>query len=225
MKKVLLLMLLVASSLTASAQDVIVKKDGSTILSKVIEIGTTEIKYKKWNNQNGPMYTIDKNDVQTINYENGEKETFSDVVTSQPQQGFNYNDYTSQMAESMAANNRLQKERLLASAKSWRVVGNVWYWVSFLGGIGGGIALYASGYKESTYWICAGSGVASGLIGLGICSAVANNKEKAANSIASVPLIKQDFNIGNSRLSAVIDLMNDPNTRDKALGIGLSLNF
>jgi hypothetical protein len=171
------------------------------------------------------MYTIGKNDVQTINYENGEKETFSDVVTSQPQQGFNYNDYTSQMAESMAANNRLQKERLLASAKSWRVVGNVWYWVSFLGGIGGGIALYASGYKESTYWICAGSGVASALIGLGICSAVANNKEKAANSIASVPLIKQDFNIGNSRLSAVIDLMNDPNTRDKALGIGLSLNF
>ena len=211
MKKVLLLMLLVASSLTASAQDVIVKKDGSTILSKVIEIGTTEIKYKKWNNQNGPMYTIDKNDVQTINYENGEKETFSDVVTSQPQQGFNYNDYTSQMAESMAANNRLQKERLLASAKSWRVVGNVWYWVNFLGGIGGGIVLCASCYKESTYWICAGSGVASALIGFGICSAVANNKKKAANSIASVPLIKQDFDLGNSR--------------ERAIGLGLSLNF
>lgn len=218
-------MLLVASSLTASAQDVIVKKDGSTILSKVIEIGTTEIKYKKWNNQNGPMYTIGKNDVQTINYENGEKETFSDVVTSQPQQGFNYNDYTSQMAESMAANNRLQKERLLASAKSWRVVGNVWYWVSFLGGIGGGIVLYASGYKESTYWICAGSGVASALIGFGICSAVANNKKKAANSIASVPLIKQDFDLGNSRLSAGIDLMNDQNMRERAIGLGLSLNF
>ena len=48
MKKVLLLMVLLASFLSASAQDVIVKKDGSTILSKVIEIGTTEVKYKKW---------------------------------------------------------------------------------------------------------------------------------------------------------------------------------
>lgn len=51
MKKILLLMVFFASTFTASAQDVIVKKDGSTILSKVIEIGTTEVKYKKWNNQ------------------------------------------------------------------------------------------------------------------------------------------------------------------------------
>ena len=221
----ILFMVLFASTLTVSAQDVIVKKDGSTILSKVIEIGTAEIKYKKWNNQNGPNYTISKSEVQAINYENGDKETFGEEVVTQPQQQFNYNDYQSQMAESMAANNRLQKERLLASAKSWRTVGNVWYWVSFLGGIGGGIALYASGYKESTYWICAGSGVASALIGLGICSAVANNKEKAANSIASVPLIKQDFDLGNSRLSAGIDLMNDQNMRERAIGLGLSLNF
>lgn len=225
MRKYLFLIFLFASTLTASAQDVIVKKDGSTILSKVIEIGTAEIKYKKWNNQNGPNYTISKSEVQAINYENGDKETFGEEVVTQPQQQFNYNDYQSQMAESMAANNRLQKERLLASAKSWRTVGNVWYWVSFLGGIGGGIALYSSGYKESTYWICAGSGVASALIGLGICSAVANNKEKAANSIASVPLIKQDFDLGNSRLSAGIDLMNDQNMRERAIGLGLSLNF
>lgn len=224
MKKILLALVLLASALIVSAQDVIVKKDGSTILSKVIEIGTTEVKYKKWNNQNGPNYTIAKSDVQAINYENGEKETFGEEVASQPQQ-FNYNDYSSQMAESMAASNRLQREKLLASAKSWRVVGDVWYWINFIGGVGGGALLYASGYKESTYWICAGSGVASALIGLGICSAVANNKEKAANSIASVPLIKQDFDLGNSRLSAGIDLMNDHNSREKALGLGLTLSF
>ena len=41
-RNLLFLMLLLATSV--SAQDVIVKKDGSTILSKVIEIGTTEIK-------------------------------------------------------------------------------------------------------------------------------------------------------------------------------------
>ena len=225
MKKFLFVLLIVVSAFSASAQDVIVMKDGSTILSKVIEIGSTEVKYKRWNNQNGPNYAIAKSNVQTINYENGEKETFGEETVTQPQQQFNHTDYQSQIAESMAASNKLQKERLLASAKSWRTVGNVWYWIWFIGGIGGGAALAASGYKDSTYWICAGSGVACALIGLGICSAVANNKEKAAYSIASASLIKQDYDIGNSRLSAGINLMNDQNMRERAIGLGLSLNF
>ena len=62
------------------AQDVIVKQDGSTILSKVTKIGTTEVEYKKFSNQNGPTYSILKSDIQAINYENGEKETFADAV-------------------------------------------------------------------------------------------------------------------------------------------------
>lgn len=79
MKKILLFIMLLSAT-CVSAQDVIVKKDGSTILSKVIEIGTSEIKYKKYSNQNGPTYTITKSEIQAINYENGEKETFNDVV-------------------------------------------------------------------------------------------------------------------------------------------------
>ena len=55
------------------------KKDGSTILSKVIEIGTSEVKYKKFSNQNGPTYTILKEEIQAINYENGEKENLSNA--------------------------------------------------------------------------------------------------------------------------------------------------
>lgn len=62
---------------TALAQDVIVKKDQSTIMSKVLEITSTEIKYKKWNNQDGPTYSIDRSEVLSINYENGEVEKFS----------------------------------------------------------------------------------------------------------------------------------------------------
>ena len=47
----------------ALAQDVIVKQDGGTILSKVLEIGTQEIAYKKWNSQDGPVYKIAKDQV------------------------------------------------------------------------------------------------------------------------------------------------------------------
>lgn len=61
----------------SNAQDVIVKKDNSTILSKVIKISPTEIEYKKWSNQDGPTYTINISDVSSINYENGERDIFN----------------------------------------------------------------------------------------------------------------------------------------------------
>lgn len=59
----------------------IVKKDGSIIQAKVSEIGTSEVKYKKWSNQNGPSYAIAKSDILAITYQNGEKETFETIST------------------------------------------------------------------------------------------------------------------------------------------------
>lgn len=82
MKQLFVFSLLLCSA-SAFAQDVIVKQDGSTILSKVIEIGTEEVKYKKFSNPDGPTYNIRKADIMTINYENGEKETFENQ-SSQP---------------------------------------------------------------------------------------------------------------------------------------------
>lgn len=67
-------------SVIVSAQDVIVKKDGSTILSKVLEINNSDIKYKKYSIINGPTYTISKSEILAINYENGDKDDFSGVT-------------------------------------------------------------------------------------------------------------------------------------------------
>ena len=39
------------------AQDMIKLKSGEDLQTKVIEIGTTEIKYKKFDNLDGPTYT------------------------------------------------------------------------------------------------------------------------------------------------------------------------
>ena len=58
------------------AQDVIVKKDGSTLLSKVVEINSAEIKYRKWSNLDGPIYTLNLSEVLSINYQNGEVDKF-----------------------------------------------------------------------------------------------------------------------------------------------------
>lgn len=66
------------STLMAKAQDVIVMKDGSTIICKVMEIGTSEVKYKKASNLDGPLYSILNSEIQNINFENGDKEKFKE---------------------------------------------------------------------------------------------------------------------------------------------------
>ena len=83
MKRFILLALLATVNLSAFAQDLIVLKDGNVIKSKVTEIGIQEIRYKKWSNTDGPSYVIGKSDVLSINYENGEVESFKDDQSEQ----------------------------------------------------------------------------------------------------------------------------------------------
>ena len=59
-------------SVCANAQDTIrTKKD--SIVCKVVEIGLDEIKYKDFDNLNGPVIVIEKTYVIEITYENGKK--------------------------------------------------------------------------------------------------------------------------------------------------------
>jgi hypothetical protein len=74
MKHVRLLLLMLIVSSTVLGQDVILLKDGSEIKAKVTEIGVQEIKYKKFDNLEGPVYSLRKTDVFMITYENGQKE-------------------------------------------------------------------------------------------------------------------------------------------------------
>ena len=65
------------SSVVCMAQDVITKKDGTDISAKVLEISDSAIKYKKFDNQEGPTYVISTSDILLIRYENGEKDIFN----------------------------------------------------------------------------------------------------------------------------------------------------
>ena len=80
--KTRLLLLLLMAPIALQAQDIIVKNDGSTIISKVLEVNKDDVKYKKHNNLNGPTYTIDKAEIMVINYENGDKDIFTPTTTT-----------------------------------------------------------------------------------------------------------------------------------------------
>lgn len=75
--KVELLIISCLISVNAWTQDVIIKRNGDEIQAKVLTVSDSKIDYKKWSNQNGPIYTISKGDVFMIKYINGDKDVFN----------------------------------------------------------------------------------------------------------------------------------------------------
>lgn len=71
----LLVGLLSFIAVSASAQDKIYKNNGDIIQAKVKKITPRTISYKRHDNPDGPDYTIGRNEVSMIEYENGTKES------------------------------------------------------------------------------------------------------------------------------------------------------
>jgi hypothetical protein len=83
----LLLLLMFISVKTLFAQDFIIKKNGDELKVKVTEVGTTEIKYKKFDNlETSPVYSILKSEVFMIKYADGSKDVFNAETQTQQQQ-------------------------------------------------------------------------------------------------------------------------------------------
>lgn len=78
------LVVAVSISTTAIAQDVIIFKNGEEKNVKVIEILPTEIKYKNFENLDGPLYAEEKAKIFMIRYENGQKDVFKDAAKETP---------------------------------------------------------------------------------------------------------------------------------------------
>ena len=80
MKQKLLLMMFVAAaamtSVSVQAQDIIVKRDGTTIKSRVVEIGEQDVVYKDWP-QGQRERKIKVSELLSITFENGEMERFN----------------------------------------------------------------------------------------------------------------------------------------------------
>lgn len=74
--KLSILSFLVLSSISTFAQDIIITSNGDTIRAKIKEITEIEIKYVKFDNQDGPTYTKSISNITQVKYKNGEVETF-----------------------------------------------------------------------------------------------------------------------------------------------------
>ena len=80
MNKNLLFLMSLSISSVAFSQDLLKKVDGEQIDVKVLEISKTEIKYKKSNVADSPIYIICTKEVNNITFSNGEIEFFNQSI-------------------------------------------------------------------------------------------------------------------------------------------------
>lgn len=66
------------------AQDTITKKNGEKLQAKVLEITPAQVKYKRFENPDGPLYIINKSDVLLIQYEDKSEESFEPAAFASP---------------------------------------------------------------------------------------------------------------------------------------------
>ncbi len=78
LKTIILSVLALSAFCATYAQDKIYKRDGEIIEAKVKEVSPQSITYKRFDNQDGPEYSINKNDVEKIKYQNGTVDEFED---------------------------------------------------------------------------------------------------------------------------------------------------
>lgn len=214
MKKCLLIYLFLSFCTVILAQDIIHKKDGTSVKSNVLEIGTNEVKYKKWENPNGPTYTISLSIISFIRYQNGQVDTFNkeenneqefiDVRVHQPYQETNI-DY-------------FNRKELLKSYHRHR------NWAIAIAIIGVGSAVPVTILAEQNQWLPITWGAISLSASIYLWKE-AENKRKQAYSIQTVSFYKHTFNLGCNNLTASFDVISNNLNKERSFGIGLNLLF
>jgi hypothetical protein len=202
--------------LSAGAQDVITKNDGSTILSKVVSITDIEVSYKSYSNLDGPTYILNKSDINYITYANGSTEYFGSRIavnnygattTTDAQllqfKNFDKADHYNKIAiiGGLAIFGACAAAGVLAAALSQ----DIYFKYSFVAGAAGGIVLGGAWYAV---W------------------KTKANHAKQESYISSAPILEQEYPIGNNtRLTAGMDVLSDYRLNNKALGLGVRLKF
>lgn len=76
MKKTLATSLLLLVMMTMAAQDLIFKRDGSQIEAVIVERNEFDLRYRRVNYQDGPLFLVNLADLDSIIYANGDIEVF-----------------------------------------------------------------------------------------------------------------------------------------------------
>lgn len=185
----------------------------------------SEVEYKKFNNQNGPTYSISTKDLQCINYQNGTKDTFVS-------QNYNPNIVTNETATQFSNDQQLlaiyNAKNPIKKSKTLKTI--AWVGAPVVMICGAILANNIAGYD----WIGDNLNVVSIPIGLaagaawwaGFYYSAKRIEKQSSFSVQSSPIYQQEFEIGkNDRLMVGVDMLKDNTRKNQTLGLGVSYNF
>ena len=228
MKQLLVLLLLLCSA-SVSAQDVIVKKDGSMIDCQVVELTESEIVYKKWSDQNGSNYVMERSAASAINYQNGKKVNLSEATNLYEPNNQNdgvqkYNDKALLLLDASSIKYNPSKRAKTLRTIGW-IGGTVLSGVAIAFFISGGLARSRGG-EENSYYV-GGISAALAVIGTPTLLLMAHHYQKKADFLMqSSSLYQYNFKFDDgSFLSAGIDMLCDRTINKNTLGFGIRYNF
>lgn len=227
MKKLLLFLMVVLAAVSASAQDVIVKKDGSTILCKIIQVNGNEVIYVKWSDLNGPQYIMDSSLVSNINYMDGRQDKLNEQTSNAYAPGVQqtgdafYNDRALLMLDRDRAN---FDKKILKQIKTLKIIG----WTVGPALFVAGIPMFFVGMENNDAGLWA-PGIFISACGIATtigCLVRAHQLQNKVLDLSSAPIIQREFNLGaGTSLSASVDLIRDLRFNQNSLGFGLRFNF
>ena len=217
-------MLMAVGILSATAQDVIVKSDGSTILCKVIGVNNNEVIYAKWSDLNGPQYIMDRSLISNINYQDGRQEKLNDQTSNLYAPGLqqtgetNFND-NALLRMDFARNT----QDYLKRAKTLKIVG----WTIGSALFIPGITFIALTFNDDGTMVGIGAGLAAvGIATTTVCLIKAKQYQKKAQMIATAPIYQHEFSFKDgSSICAGIDMIRNNHFKQTSLGLGLQYNF
>ena len=210
-------------SIGASAQDVIVKKNGSTVLCRIVEVNSSEVVYKKWTNLKGANYVMERSDITAINYENGKKDVLSNSGVNQYAPG-NQNTGQQQMNDNALLRMDYNARNIPAKVKRLKTIG--WTGGAILTGVGLTILFADIDSIEDPGPLAVGC-IAAGAIWTGVFLYSAHRYQKIADSmVLNAPIWQNEFKLkeGNS-LMAGVDLLKDNMHQTSTIGLALRCNF
>lgn len=215
MKQILTLLLLLCT-MTASAQDIIVKKDGTPIKCRIVEETKDEITFKKWEDLKGDNYVMNRSDIQTVTRdENPDVWVPRSIHEDAPK----VSDEFLRRLDYERHNDLYRQNKRLHNLK-WTAIGT-----AIAAPVFAGLMFLDFGndkYSLSMFSIsCAAAATA---ITTGIWYGV--EKHKAQRNIYAASFYEQGYTFKNgTRFSASTDLLRDSHTNNTAIGIGFHYNF
>ena len=233
------MILLLLCSINASAQDVIVKRDGAAIICRIINVSSLEIVYKKWTDLEGPNLVMSVAEAASITYENGEKKVFENVTTTQPLPIVQKNSGQQTVSDDMLLKMvEKQKQTLSEKVKSKTKRLKIAGWATGGAMVTAGVTLLGIGARRMShgnddFFLVEGCGIGLPLIVAGATTTTAFlvranklKKNESQLSVQSAPLYQQEFKLKNgSTLSPSINMLKDNTRHNRTLGLGLAYNF